>query len=591
MGPQGPQGEQGIEGAQGDPGPEGPQGIAGPQGSTGPAGPQGPTGPQGPQGEPGTIFWEDGNNSVSSAVNVGIGTTNPVSRLQVSSNAINTALQLTTVNTGETINNGFHIGIQYQADEPANRYNYIIGRENIPTLFATNNITRLTIAADGNVGIGTNNPTQKLDIDGQVRIRGGAPGVGKVLTSTADGTASWANPASSSNWTLVSGDNIYRLTGNVGIGTATPPSTFTVGSGNKFQVQGNTGSIVLNDPMASLRFPATSSTNAPMIQMFSAGTQNNTRMVISHSPGFPSWGLEYNDTLDVFHFRSNSQKAVTINLASGRLGVNEENPVFPLDIKGRMRISSTGNLSNSPGIWFSNQANTFNRAFLGMARADSMLGIYSQHMGKWAILFDVMREPRIGVNIPMDGRPPRAEIHIYHTNFGGSNDGLRLQNEGANGHYWNIYTSNTTGAFELYKQGIRRVSIDPANGAYTQVSDRRLKKNITEIAPELLSKIMQLEPSRYQYNAIKGDEGGIIQSDRYNYGFMAQDVEKIFPELVYKGADNPQQEFYHMDYSGFGVIAIIGIQEQQKIIEKQETEIQDLKKRLDMLEELIKSKN
>jgi hypothetical protein len=404
-----------------------------------------------------------------------------------------------------------------------------------------------------------------------------------------------------------SGSNIYRLTGNVGIGTATPPSTFTVGSGNKFQVQGNTGSIVLNDPMASLRFPATASTNAPMIQMFSAGTQNNTRMVISHSSGFPLWGLEYNDTLDVFHFRSNSQKAVTINLATGRLGVNVENPVFPLDIKGRMRISSTGNLNNSPGIWFSNQANTFNRAFLGMARPDSAIGIFSQHMNKWAIEFELMREPRIGINTrgliysTANGQV-RSELHIGHTNFGGSNDGIRFENEGPNGHYWNIYTSNTTGAFELYKQGIRRVSIDPASGAYTQVSDRRLKQNIIEIAPELLSKIMQLEPSRYQYKAIKGDEGGIIQSDRYNYGFMAQDVEKIFPELVYKGADNPQQEFYHLDYSGFGVIAIKAIQEQQKIIEKQETEIRDMKNtheseirdmknRLDLLEELIKTKN
>ncbi len=50
-----------------------------------------------------------------------------------------------------------------------------------------NNIYRM----DGNVGIGTNAPTQKLDINGQIRLRGGSPGAGKVLTSSSNGTASW----------------------------------------------------------------------------------------------------------------------------------------------------------------------------------------------------------------------------------------------------------------------------------------------------------------------------------------------------------------------------------------------------------------
>ncbi|MEZ5024530.1 MAG: hypothetical protein R2728_14980 [Chitinophagales bacterium] len=41
------------------------------------------------------------------------------------------------------------------------------------------------------VGIGTNDPTAKLDINGQLRVRGGAPGSGKVLTSDANGLATW----------------------------------------------------------------------------------------------------------------------------------------------------------------------------------------------------------------------------------------------------------------------------------------------------------------------------------------------------------------------------------------------------------------
>lgn len=46
----------------------------------------------------------------------------------------------------------------------------------------------------GNVGVGAVSPTQKLDIDGQIRIRGGNPGAGRILTSAADGAAYWNTP-------------------------------------------------------------------------------------------------------------------------------------------------------------------------------------------------------------------------------------------------------------------------------------------------------------------------------------------------------------------------------------------------------------
>lgn len=47
---------------------------------------------------------------------------------------------------------------------------------------------------DGNIGIGTGiNLTTKLTVAGQIKITGGAPGVGKILTSDANGIATWSN--------------------------------------------------------------------------------------------------------------------------------------------------------------------------------------------------------------------------------------------------------------------------------------------------------------------------------------------------------------------------------------------------------------
>jgi hypothetical protein len=52
----------------------------------------------------------------------------------------------------------------------------------------------MTINGIGNVGIGTTGPGAKLEVNGQVKINGGAPGAGKVLTSDATGLASWQAP-------------------------------------------------------------------------------------------------------------------------------------------------------------------------------------------------------------------------------------------------------------------------------------------------------------------------------------------------------------------------------------------------------------
>ncbi len=54
----------------------------------------------------------------------------------------------------------------------------------------------LFINSSGNVGLGATAPDAKLHVVGQVKITGGTPGSGKVLTSDASGLATWETPAS-----------------------------------------------------------------------------------------------------------------------------------------------------------------------------------------------------------------------------------------------------------------------------------------------------------------------------------------------------------------------------------------------------------
>ena len=68
-------------------------------------------------------------------------------------------------------------------------YGYLGGR--LGTNQSGTKVTALAWNSSGNVGIGTASPGAKLEVNGQVKITGGSPGAGKVLTSDATGLATW----------------------------------------------------------------------------------------------------------------------------------------------------------------------------------------------------------------------------------------------------------------------------------------------------------------------------------------------------------------------------------------------------------------
>ena len=117
------------------------------------------------------------------------------------------------------------------------------------------------------------------------------------------------------------------------------------------------------------------------------------------------------------------------------------------------------------------------------------------------------------------------------------------------------------------------------SGQYNMTSDRKLKEEIQPLET-VLAKVSKLQASRYQY---KSNNPVKLES----IGFIAQDVKPLFPELVHSTSDEDQQELLTLDYSGFGVLAIKAIQEQQEKISEQEKQIASQEARIKALEDQV----
>ncbi|WP_044557499.1 tail fiber domain-containing protein [Halobacteriovorax marinus] len=136
--------------------------------------------------------------TLASNGNLGIGTPSPSSGLNLHEK---NRIQITNSTTGNAnFLDGISIALlsskdmEIRASESGAKIDMIA--DDFIKFNTSGSNERMRIIQNGNVGIGVTDPDAKLEVAGQVKITGGTPGVGKVLTSDADGLASWTTPTS-----------------------------------------------------------------------------------------------------------------------------------------------------------------------------------------------------------------------------------------------------------------------------------------------------------------------------------------------------------------------------------------------------------
>lgn len=112
-----------------------------------------------------------------------------------------------------------------------------------------------------------------------------------------------------------------------------------------------------------------------------------------------------------------------------------------------------------------------------------------------------------------------------------------------------------------------------SDGTISMSSDSLLKTHITNLPP-VLSKIMQCRPVTYNWKTAPNAEA--------NHGFIAQEIEQIFPELVTEKQariDSTTKTVKTVNYTGFTSILVQALKEQQAQIEALKARVTALENR------------
>lgn len=362
----------------------------------------------------------------------------------------------------------------------------------------------------------------------------------------------------------VSGSNIYYPTGNVGIGTPSPNSQFSLGVGSAGS--GYSTYNVTEQSGFAYTFPNTTTNNFARVLDIAAvgqisGTNGGSEIRFLTNPN--------NSTT--------AQPRLLIN-RDGRVGLGTTNPIVDLHIAGTTgdlfldwaansndapQVSirrGRGSLSSPTGLIANDDLGTFNFYSHNGSSYAKTAGIvakaYENHFGTSRGTVMLFQTTPTGTSTPViqmilgnDGilgvqsekglSWGTGSSHIKATSANSTSDNLRftansnevLRITGAG----NVGIGTTNPNFKLDVNGDTNIAPGASlrfggsaictSAGCTSPSDRRLKKDITPLqAP--LQKILKLQGVSYEYI------NKVSFINKKQIGFIAQDVESVFPEVV-----------------------------------------------------------
>jgi hypothetical protein len=270
-------------------------------------------------------FFSEGSSNITGSFlvtgNVGIGITTPLTKLHVSidDNAWSGNTIIENINSGtsaqaaiafKTANNGSNTFSISQINNGGSAVLY--NAANAGMNFYTNALLRMTIAAGGNIGIGTTNPIWQFVVS-----KNGAAGLEiDPDNGTAGRIGIYAYNRSTSAYLPITFEaSSYNLGGgNVGIGTTSPSS--------KLHLEGTTTLLTITDTTYS--------------RTSQIGYIDNANLYFANDGSSNTYIGRYN--------------SVFLAYGGGNVGIRTTTPSFPLEVSGSI-VSSGGGTFGTGGTY------------------------------------------------------------------------------------------------------------------------------------------------------------------------------------------------------------------------------------------------
>jgi len=414
--------------------------------------------------------------------------------------------------------------------------------------------------------------------------------------SISEGNTVTLPSGSSSLWTA-SGSNVYYTGGYVGIGTTTPYFNLALGG------QG-----------AELSFQDAATGAASGITWRESGNTLKARLTY-YGPdaafnlsNLATGGDIFINAKDKIDLQTNGTAKLTVR-NDGYIGIGTTDPMEMLTIDG-------GN--STPHIRFINSIvgqSITDGLSIGLGYSSASIMNYESSPlifgTNWAERMTIAANGYVGIGTTS----PSAGLHlkgsgypasfIYIESTSGNDAGIRFY-EGTTDK-WHIFNNTNAGGLQIYNtKGAKTAIFAKQSNAYVGIgttsptqalhvvgnaykteggtswatsSDIRLK-NLTGTYDKGLNEIIKLEPVRYIY---KKDNPRQLNSETEQVGFVAQEVQKVFPEAVSVGEDG----YLDFNIHPINIAFVNAIKELKDENDALKSKVDKLESRLEQLEALV----
>jgi hypothetical protein len=514
---------------------------------------------------------------ITSAGNVGIGTSSPSEKLSVAGNAVvgtgaNGTAPFLTINGGT---DGANAPVIFGKGNNSNEWlissirsitgggalgmaHFVYGAN--PMAFYTNSAERMRIDQSGNVGIGTTTPYSQLDVFSSITASttGEATGVGSIRITNG---ASALSSAGGLEFKIAGDSNGFgakiQALNSSGAQLVFANRFGSAGWAERMRIDssGNVG-IGTSSPATKLDVDGVIKTNNNVV----TGGANSGIWFTGSSSDFTA-GIGRGGSGEVFIY-TNTAERMRID-SSGNVGIG----ISPVTYTASARTLQIDGAANPAQIRLTNNtsgSSQINGALISMSGND----FYLWNVESSNLIFGTADTERM--RIDANGRlcvNTTAAISAgrINTNFlGGTDDGMcfRNTNTGNTGSFIAFFNSATGLAGVISHTGATTV-------AYTTSSDYRLKENIAPMQGAL-GVVQQLKPVTYNWKA-DGSSG---------QGFIAHELQAVVPDAVTGEKDAVNEDgsikAQGIDTSFLVATLTAAIQEQQTLINNLTTRLNAL---------------